>query len=141
MGFLAGYAAFLDIRYWINPFPVPLGPSLVSQIFGFFAFFVVAAVALYVVAHTLRKKDELRANLLRRLGGPLLVTGVFGLFCLFFAYEQAPFLGMRFWFLLVMTYFLVRLGMIVSYAVRDYPGLRSAQAEKQNLAQYLPRKK
>lgn len=141
MDFLRGYGAFLDYKYWINPFPVPLGPSLVAQIFFFFAFFLGAAIVLYAVAHTLRKKDALRADLLRRFAAPLVATGIFGLFCLFFAYEQSPFLGMRFWFLLTIAYFLVRLGMTVRYAVREYPKKRNAVAEQRRITQYLPRKK
>ncbi|MEY4722979.1 MAG: hypothetical protein RLZZ324_492 [Candidatus Parcubacteria bacterium] len=141
MAFLRGYGAFLDYKYWINPFPVALGPSLAQGILVFFGFFIVAAVALMAFAHTLRKKDALLTGLLRRFAWPVLATGVFGLFALFFAYEQSPFLGMRFWFLLTFIYFFVRLGFIAAYMVREYPQERSEIAERERITQYLPHKK
>jgi nitrate/nitrite transporter NarK len=141
MDFLRGYAAFLDYRYWLNPSPVPLGPSLVSGILSFFAWFLIAAIVLRLAAHGLRKKDALRAEILRRFARILSTTGLLGLLFLFFTYEQLPLFGMRLWFLLLFALFLVWLGRFVAYAVREYPQKRHQLDERRQLEKYLPKKK
>lgn len=139
MASLAGFAPLLDYRYWLNPYPVPLGPSLAAQILMFFMFYVVVGAVLYAVAHAVRKSEPLRADLMRRFAWPIVVTGILGLFFLFFSYEQSPFLGMRFWYVLVFAYLLVRLAIVAVYVVREYPVKRAAVEEQKRLAQYLPR--
>src|ERR1051325_8457848 len=114
MGFLRGYAAFLDYRYWLNPRPVPLGPTLVGGIFVFFGWFLIAGIAFRVTAHLLRKKDKLKAGICKRLASLLMTTAVLGLLCLFFAYEQLPLFGMRVWILPVFVLFIVWLARIVA---------------------------
>lgn len=141
MAFLRGYAAFLDYRYWMNPNPVPLGPSLVSSILSFFAWFLIVAIGLRIAAHSLRKKDALRAEMLRRFSGLLSATGLLGLMFLFFTYEQLPLFGMRLWFLLLFVLFLVWLGRFVAYAVREYPQKRHQLDERRQIEKYLPKKK
>lgn len=141
MNFLRGYAAFLDYRYWLNPFPVPLGPTLVGGIFVFFGWFFVAGLAFAIAAHLMRKKDGLKSGICRRLAKLLMTTSLLGLLCLFFAYEQLPLFGMRLWFLLVCILFIAWLVRIVAYMVRDYPRERAAIVEKKNLEKYLPKKK
>lgn len=139
MNFLSGYAAFLDYRYWLNPYPVPLGPSLVAQILSFFAFFIVATAALMVVAHVYRKKDELLADLLRRFASLLGWTGGLGLLFLFFTYEQSPLLGMRFWFLGITGMFFVWLVRVVIYAVKEFPTKKRAETIlKRDFERWLP---
>ncbi len=138
MDFLRGFAPLIDYRYWINPRPVPLGPSLVGGIFAFFAWFLVMALILWLVARGLKGVDKLRAGVFRRFASLLLSSGLLGLLVLFLAYEQLPLLGMRFWFLLVLVYFVARLSASVAYAVRDYPVLRTDAAERRRLEKYLP---
>jgi hypothetical protein len=138
MDTLAGYSALLDYRYWLNPYPVPLGPSLVAQIFAFFAFFVVAAAVLAGVAYYFRKKDELLAGLLRRFAAPTAWTGGLGLLFLFFAYEQSPLLGMRLWFLLIFALFFTRMVFAVAYAVKEFPKLRAERRTKSEFERWIP---
>ena len=141
MGFLRGYAAFLDYRYWLNLRPVPLGPSLVGGIFSFFAWFIVASIALRFVARALKKKDPLRADLLRRFARPLSTCGLLGLLFLLFSYEQVPLLGMRMWFLLVFILFVVWVGRSVLFLVREFPALRREDDERRRVQKYMPNKK
>lgn len=141
MHFLVGYAPLLDARYWLNPRPVPLGPSLVGAIFAFFGWFVVASVALYVIAHLLRKRDALRADIARRFAGLLSTTGLLGYLFLFLSYEQIPMLGMRFWFLLIAVLFFVWLARIVIYLAKDFPKEVQRREEKARLLRYLPKRK
>jgi len=141
MDFLRGFAAFLDHRYWLNPTPVALGPSLVSGIFSFFAWFIVIGVGLAIGAHWVRKTHPRRTGLLRKFARLLTWTGVFGLLCLFFSYEQLPLLGMRLWFLVTVLYFLIRLGYVIWYLVRDYPRERREEEERRRIEKYLPHKK
>lgn len=130
---------YLDYRYWLNPYPVPIGPSLVAQIMAFFGFFLLAAIVLAGVAHALRKRDALLASLLGRFAAPVAWTGVLGMLFLFFAYEQSPFLGMRFWFLFITGFFLVRLGYAVHYAVREFPRLRLERRDKAEFERWIPK--
>ena len=141
MGFLRGYAAFLDYRYWLNLRPVPLGPSLVGGILSFFAWFLVASLALRIAARVMKKKDARKADLLFRFARPLSTTGILGLLFLFFSYEQVPLLGMRLWFLLTFVLLIVWVGRVVKFAVTEYPALRREDDEKARLRKYLPGKK
>lgn len=141
MGFLRGYAAFLDYRYWLNLHPVPLGPSLVGSILSFFAWFLVASFALRVVARVMKKKDGRKSDLLLRFARPLSTTGVLGLLFLFFSYEQVPLLGMRLWFLITFVLLIVWVGRVVKFAVTEYPALRREDEEKARLRKYMPGKK
>ncbi len=141
MDFLRGYAAFLDYRYWLSLHPVPLGPSLVGGVFSFFAWFIVASVALRLVARGLKKREPLRADLLRRFARPLSTAGILGLLCLLFAYEQVPILNMRLWFLLTFILFAVGVGWAAGYLAKEYPALLREDAERKRIGKYLPKKK
>jgi hypothetical protein len=141
MTFLAGFAAFLDYRYWINQNPVPLGPSLVSGILMFFGWFLVAAVVLYLVARYFRKSAPLKKDVFQRFGRLMLNVGVIGLLILFFSYQQAPFLGMRLWFLLLFIYLVVRLSLLIVYVIRDYPQKVAEIVERERRTKYFPKKK
>ncbi|MDD5251787.1 MAG: hypothetical protein PHT12_04100 [Patescibacteria group bacterium] len=140
LSFLKGFAAFLDYRYWFNPNPVPLGPSLVSGILAFFGWFLFLAIVLYFVARSLKKRDGLKAEVFRRFAGLLFMTGCAGLVALFLAYEQIPFLGMRLWFLATFLYFIIKLGFVTVYAVREYPARRSQVVARERLERWLPQK-
>ncbi len=140
MDFLKGYAAFLDVGYWLNPHPVPLGSSLVGSIFAFFGWFIIATVTLRLIAYGLRKKDSLKADVFNRFARLMSTTGALGLLFLFFSYERIPLLGMRLWFLLLFAVFAVWLLRIALYVVREYPALRAAQEERARFEKYLPTK-
>ena len=141
MEFLRGFEAFLDHRYWLNPQPVPLGPSLVTDILLFFSWFVVAGLVLYAVSKALRKRSAHRALIARRLASACGWTGVFGILALFFAYEQIPLLGMRFWFLATFAYFLWHLGKVAWYVTREYPVERREEEERLRILKYMPHHK
>ena len=138
MQFILGFAAFLDYKYWINIRPVPLGPSLVSGFLVFFSWFLVAAFVLWLVARYFRRVDNLKHGIFRRFAGLMFNVGAIGLLILFFAYEQAPILSMRLWFLTLMVYLLVRLALLTVYIIRDYPQRKAALAERERINRYLP---
>jgi hypothetical protein len=138
LAFLKGFSAFLSFRYWVNPYPVPLGPSLAGGILAFFGWFLVLAVILFVVARGLKKKDRLKYEVIRRFGWLLFATGTWGLIELFLAYEQIPVLGMRLGFLIIFIYFVVKLVLVTIYAVREYPVKRDAATEKARREKWLP---
>jgi hypothetical protein len=140
MHFLAGYAALLNYRYWIDFRPVPLGPSLVGSVVVFFGWFLLAAIVLYLVARHFRHRDlHLLEEALYRFARPMLWTAVLGYIFLFFSYEQVPLLGMRLWFLLLFILFSVWLIQAIVFAVRDYPHLRKNESERQRFEKYLPK--
>lgn len=141
MEFLAGYKAFLDYRYWLNPNPVPLGPSLVGGVFTFFAWFIIAWAGLRLAARWLQKTEPLKAGIARKFASVMGTTGALGLLLLFFAYEQIALLGMRFWLLPLSFYFLFRLMRIAIYVVRDYPIERGKIEERRRFEKYMPARK
>jgi hypothetical protein len=139
MQFLVGYAALLDYQYWINPRPVPLGPTLVGSIFAFFGWFVIASVGLYFLARHLKKHDHLKQDLVRRFARVLSTTAVLGYTVLFFSYEQLPVLGMRLWFLLVFVLFTIWMVRAIMFALKEYPRLKRSEVERKRYEKYLPK--
>ena len=110
-----------------------------GRIFAFFGWFIIATVILRVVAHGLKERDSLRAEIFLRTASLLATTGFLGFMFLFFSYEQLPFLGMRFWFLFLFLSFTVWLLRIALFVVKDYPVLKSERAEKERVRRYLPK--
>jgi Ca2+/Na+ antiporter len=141
MNFFVGYAALLSYRYWINPRPVPLGPSLVGSIVAFFGWFVLASVVLFLVARHFKRPNRLLSDAIRRFARLMLVTAGLGYMFLFFAYEQVPILGMRLWFLLLFVLFSVWLVRAIMFVVRDYPHLHQQENERTRFERYLPKAK
>ncbi len=141
MAIFRGYAAFLDYKYWLNLHPVALGPDLVTGILSFFAWFIVAAVILWLAARSLKKKQPRYGQLARKFASPLFGAGVMGMLLLFFSYEQVPVLGMRLWFLLLCLYFLFEIGRLANYVVIDFPHLRHEDMERARLMKYMSKKK
>lgn len=141
MGIFSGYSVFLNYKYWLNLNPFPLPPDVVNVILGFFVFFIVASLVLRLAARPLKKKQPRYAELLVRIARPLSTTGILGLLCLFFAYEQVPLLGMRLWFLLLALLFLWLVGRLAHYIVVDFPNLRQTDLERERLQKYMPKKK
>ena len=139
MQFLVGYAALLDYQYWINPRPVPLGPTLVGSIFAFFGWFIIASIGLYFLARHFKKQDRLKEDLVRRFARALFTTAILGYTVLFFSYEQLPLLGMRLWFLLVFMLFTVWMIRAIMFALKDYPQLRKQEGERKRYEKYLPK--
>ena len=138
MNFLISFVPFFDYHYLFNPSPVPLGPALVGGVFAFFSFFVAAAVTVRVVAGGMRKKAPLEADIARRFSRLLGTTGVLGLLLLFFAYEQLPVLGMRFWIDFLALFFLGWLARIILHVVRDYPRDKTRADQRERFERYLP---
>ena len=141
MAFLSGFSAFLDLGYWFNLYPVPLGPDLVSGFLVFFCWFLAVAAVLFVLARHFRKSDGLKRDIFRQFAWLLLNVGLIGLLLLFFAYEQAPVLSMRLWFAVLMVYLAVRLGILTARAVREYPQRKAQVAERRRLNRYFSRTK
>lgn len=134
-------SALLNYRYWLNPNPVPLGPSLVGAVFVFFAWFIIAAIALAIGAGVLKKRNVMLTTAFNRFAMLFAVTGIIGLLLLFFAYEQIPVLGMRLWLLPLAAYFFFKLSRIVLFIVHDYPRDHARQIERERLEKYLPKRK
>jgi hypothetical protein len=133
---------FLNHRYWLNPAPVPLGPSLVGGFVFFLAWFLLAAIALYIAAYVVRKSgDKLKAKALHGFGSALMKTGLLGYLILLFAYEQLPILGMRLWALFWLGLFCWWIAKAVRFAVAEYPARRNNLERLKEMRKYFPGKK
>ncbi len=141
MTFLAGYAVLLRPSYWFNPNPVQLGPSLVGSLFSFFAWFMGAGIAFWLIGIWFKKRDKLMRQVSGKLAVTLFWPGVFATLALFTNYEQVPMFGMRLWFLPAVVLFFWWLAKAVIFIVRDVPKERARQAERERIDKWLPKKK
>jgi hypothetical protein len=139
---LVGNSALLDISYWTNTRPVPIGPSLVGGFVFFLGWFLLAGLALTIAAYVVKKSgDKLKARVLSEFASAMLKTGFLGYFLLFLAYEQIPVLGMRLWVLCWLGLFCWWTATAVRFATNEYPARRSRREKLQELRKYLPSKK
>ena len=129
--------AMLDQAFWFNRAPAAMSASLVGGIVAFFGWFLLMAAALAVLSRGSRKANPLRADAYRRFASLLFWSGLLGWLVLFCTYEQVPFFGMRFWFLMVAVLFLAWLARIVWYLSRDYPRRRKEMQERERFTKYL----
>jgi hypothetical protein len=114
-------SALLDYHYWLNQTPVPFGPSLVGSIMVFFGWFVVASIAAYGASWYFRRPNKVLAKSITPFANLFLTTGLLGWLFLFLTYEEIPFFGMRFWFLLLAIYFVTRLTLLAIKVAKQYP--------------------
>ncbi len=135
---LAGYSVLLNYQYWINPTPVPLGPSLVGKIVFFLGWILVIAIALHVAERVIRKNDKLKSRMVAMFSSVLYNAFFLGLVILFFAYEQIPILGMRLWSLLWLIVLVFWLARTTAKVLREYPQRRDYIARMSELRKYLP---
>jgi hypothetical protein len=141
MAGLAGYKPLLDYRWWFNPRPTVLGPSLVGDIFAFFGWLLCLGIVLHVAGLALLKRDPLTSGVATRFGHLLTTTGLLGYVFLFFTYERIPLLGMRFWFGLLLAMFAVWLGRIGVYLAKDYPKELAHRKERFRFEKYFPKRR
>jgi len=98
----------------------------------------VASAVLYVAAHVIKKEDKLKAKMVTRFAEVLMRVGLIGFLLLFFAYEQLPILGMRFWALLLLALFIYWMARAVGYAVKEYPARKSRMEKFKEVRRYFP---
>ena len=124
-----------SLSFWIK-----LRPGLLSPfVFHGLIVFLVTLLAGFFIFHLLKKQKN--TGLYRKIWLSLKTfcfsNLIIGLFLLFFAFEQLPFLAMRIWFLLW------GIGMIawMLYIIKQMskiPNIQKEKAEKDEFQKYIP---
>jgi amino acid transporter len=125
----------LSPSFWFK-----LRPGLLSPfVFRSLIVFLVILIAGLIVFNLLKKQKTagLYRKIWLKLGNFCLANLIIGLFLLFFAFEQLPFLAMRIWFLLW------ALGMIVWFlyivkVMSKIPDIKKEKQEKEEFQKYIP---
>jgi Na+/glutamate symporter len=125
----------LSLSFWLK-----LRPGLLSPfVFRGLIVFLTALLAGIIIFHLL--KQQKTAGLYRKiwvsLGNFCLGNFIIGLFLLFFAFEQLPFLAMRLWFLLWIIGMILWLLFIIKQ-MSKIPDIKKEKAEKDEFQKYIP---
>ena len=130
------FSKFLELAYWFQPRPGILDPGYRYSLMAFFGCIVVLAVLFYL----LRKRLQYKAyrTLYLKLGRLCLTFGLVGFAWLFFRDERIIYLGMRFWFLILLISMAVWLVFILRHYFIDVPKRKKELDEKKEFDKYLP---
>lgn len=135
---LAGYSALLTLGYWFDVRPVAMPGTWVIALEILFGLFALGGIAFSVLA---KRKDNFLTKRLMRASRLCWTSASLGFIWLFFSYEGAPFLGSRFWFLLILLLAIVWAAFILLDVKKNLSREIAAQAEKERFERYLPKKK
>ena len=115
--------------FWSNIYPRPISDRFALFFAIVFGLMVIGAYLCRRRYRELKKRDRFVSYFWRRLSTMFWSLGLLGLFLTFFAYEGAPLLGARFWFLGYGLLALTWLGRIFYYRYHRLPNILSANAD------------
>jgi len=131
---------FFKASYWFHSSSVPMQPTVVQVLLTFFILLFLLSVIIRIVARRRRKEvDRYLTRTFRYFSSFCFVMSLFGFFLVFFTYEEVPFLGARFWYLLWLFIALVWLFFLWRYFFRIVPQKRSRSFEHKQKEKYLPK--
>lgn len=129
------FSKFLSLKYLFDARP--------ATEFSFTYQFAVAFLALIVLAVLLQltlrfvKFDTLVKRYLKKAPLPLYLFGGIGLLLVFFRYENAPYLAMRLWLIILLLWFIYWVITFILQA-REIPRSRQAKIEAERMKRYQP---
>lgn len=129
-----------NLDFWFNLEPGALSPSMEQFFFVFFGAFVILGAVVRVVARHKKKDDKYAVLIYRKVGQLLLTMGILGMLFFFFTFEEAYFLGARFWFLLWGIGVIAWAASIFRFARTTVPAMRERHQKGKENERYLPRK-
>ena len=100
----------------------------------FVAFIVVAIL----ISAKLKKQSKIYKKLNLRLMNLFMLTGIVGLGLIFFRFEGIPYLGSRFFMLVLLGVFILYLGSIYLYKLKVLPREIEKDAKQKVFERYLP---
>ncbi|MEA3449662.1 MAG: hypothetical protein U9Q85_01650 [Patescibacteria group bacterium] len=125
----------LSPSFWFELRPGVLSPFVFRSLIVFLSLLLAG-----ILVFNLLKKQK-SAGLYRKiwvsLGTFCLGNLIIGLFLLFFAFEQLPFLAMRAWFLLWFVGMFVWMLFIIK-KMSKIPDIKQEKAEKEEFQKYIP---
>lgn len=134
---LAGYRVLLTIQYWFTLRPFPMPTSWIIGLDIFFGLYIIAGIVLRIMS---RRVDSQLGKRLRRFSKLGWTLGLVGYAWVFFSFEEAVFLGSRFWFLFILAGTAVWSAFILRDIKKNLAHERSEQAERTRFQKYLPKK-
>lgn len=135
---LAGYRALLTIQYWFTLRPFPMPRSWIIGLDIFFGLYIIAGIIFSVMS---RRVDPQLSKRLRRFSRVFWTLGLVGYGWILFSFEEAVFLGARFWFLFILASTAVWCAFILLDIKKNLARERSEQAERERFQKYLPKRK
>lgn len=135
--FNINWGKLTEWRFWFRTRPLPFYPSTLNFLLFLFAGFIVIAIFFKILNK--KDKDILRRRVWRKLWTCFLTIGIVGEILNFFAWSRAVYLGMRFWYLVLLVVFVVWLVLIIIYAVKKLPKQRQEFKRKDEFEKYLPK--
>ena len=138
---MVDWRVLFSSKFWFSLQWNPLHVRTAILMVGFFAVMVFVGFALLVLPARRKNIDQPLRRALARGGVACVVSGFFGLFFTFTAYEQAGLLGGRFWFLFLGLGFAAWIAWVWWRAHILVPAEREAAAVRRKLEKYLPHTK
>ncbi len=128
----------LTFGYWFNLRPLSMPKTWIIGLDIFFGLFILLGI---VAAVSGRKSDKFLAKRLFKISKLGWVTGLVGFLWLFFSYEGAVIVGVRFWFLFIIIVDLIWVGFILNDIKKNLAKERALQGEKERFEKYLPKRR
>ena len=128
----------LSLDFWFSTRPGFLSPLALKVILALTIVLIVSAIALKIITK-LKNFDVYFKRLFNKLAALLGWMGIILGILLFFGYERAPILSMRFFYLLWTAGLAVWVFFIVKYAL-TIPKLMKEMKDKKEFEKYLPKK-
>ncbi len=129
-----------DPGFWFQRVPPPLTPFFERALFAFFGLVLILGAVVRIVG-SYKKYDRYVEAIFGRVGNMMVTMGFLGVIVFFFAYEQIPVFGSRYWFLIWGLGLVVWIAWIVYYAVKVIPEQRLRERARKELMKYMPKKK
>ncbi len=131
MSFIMNLAQFFSLAYWFELNPVA-NFSYLRVLTGIVIGLFVAGIVIQLIARY-GKMNAVVRKFLRRLPGPMYLTSIIAAFFLFARYQQAAYLGMRFFLLLTFGLFILWLVVAIVKFIKGYSrNVDSAVKRKEN---------
>ena len=127
----------LSLKFWFALDPAPLRAISFNIFLVVFLVLAVVGILGRVIAARNKKNYFIRTILLK-LGRPFISTGIVGLMLLFFEYERILFLSSRFWYALLLVWFLYSFSRFLNHVMKKLPFEIKELEKKSKVSKYLP---
>lgn len=131
---------FLSLSYWFDRTPESMEFVTLRLFFFLFLFLFLLGIVLRIQAKH-RAKDRSQKKLFRSFSSVCFTASLLGFILLFFRYEETPFFGARFWFLLWVLMIILWVGFLLRYFFRIVPEKQKRLFEQRQREKYLPKAK
>lgn len=128
----------LLLKFWFSLNPLPMRIFFSRALFLVFLFFIIVGSLSKFIA-TRKNLTSARQKIADKLSRPFLSTGLIGLLLLFFESERVIFLRSRFWFLLLVIWFVYSLVRALQYIIKKLPQEQALREKRARLEKYLPK--